>query len=269
MKSELSSLRPLAALDRRTFVTTALVSGFAAATLPVQATAISTDSVGLEAGETKIKVRDGELPAYVAKPVGGKNLPIVIVIQEIFGVHEHIRDVCRRFGKLGAYAIAPELFARQGNPATVADMQSLMRDIVSKVPDAQVMADLDETVAFARANGGRGKVAITGFCWGGRITWLYSAHSKEVAAGVAWYGRLVGQGNELQPKNPVESVETMRAALAKDGSAAAKKSEIIIYPESQHGFFADYRPSYRPEDAVPAFARACDWMRKNGVALKT
>lgn len=292
MESELSSLRPLAALDRRTFVTTALVSGFAAATLPVHATAISTDTVGLEAGETKIKVRDGELPAYAAKPAGGKNLPVVIVIQEIFGVHEHIRDVCRRYAKLGAYAIAPELFARQGNPATVADMQALMRDIVAKVPDAQVMADLDETVAFARANGGRGKVAITGFCWGGRITWLYAAHSKEVAAGVAWYGRLVGQGNELQPKQPVdlvaslqapvlgqyggrdggisvESVETMRAALAKDGSAAGKKSEIIVYPEAQHGFFADYRPSYRAEDAVPAFARACDWMRQHGVALKT
>lgn len=291
MTDQFASLRPLAALDRRDFVTTALASGFAAATLPIHAAAISTDLEGLEAGEVKVPVRDGELPAYVAKPAGGKNLPVVIVVQEIFGVHEHIRDVCRRFAKLGAYAIAPELFARQGNPAAVSDVQSLMRDIVAKVPDAQVMTDLDETLAYARRNGGRGKVAITGFCWGGRITWLYCAKSKEVAAGVAWYGRLVGQPNELQPKNPVdlvaalnapvlgqyggrdtgipvESVETMRVALANDGSAAAKKSEIIIYPEAQHGFFADYRPSYRAEDAVPAFTRACEWMRAHGIALK-
>ncbi|MEY3465392.1 MAG: dienelactone hydrolase family protein [Steroidobacteraceae bacterium] len=290
-ESQHASLHPLAQLDRRGFVTTALVAGFAAATLPVHAAVITTDAAGLDAGEIKIPVRDGSLPAYAAKPAGGKNLPIVIVIQEIFGVHEHIRDVCRRFAKLGAYAIAPELFARQGNPATVADMPGLMRDIVAKVPDAQVMADLDETVQFARRNGGRGKVGITGFCWGGRITWLYAAHSSEVAAGVAWYGRLVGQGNDLQPKNPidlvgglqapvlgqyggrdggipVESVETLRAAIAKEGSAAAKKSELIVYPEAQHGFFADYRPSYRAEDAIPAFARACDWMRSNGVALQ-
>ena len=292
MNNDHVSLRPLAALDRRGFVTTALAAGFAAATLPVQATTITTDTTGLDAGELKIPVRDGELPAYAAKPAGGKNLPVVIVVQEIFGVHEHIRDVCRRFAKLGAYAIAPELFARQGNPATVGDIQTLMRDIVSKVPDAQVMADLDETLAHARRNGGRGKAAITGFCWGGRITWLYAAHSKEIAAGVAWYGRMVGPTTELQPKNPVdlvgtlnapvlgqyggrdggipvETVETMRVALAKDGTAAAKKSEIVVYPEAQHGFFADYRPSYRVEDAVPAFARACNWMRAHGVALKT
>ncbi len=287
MKSELSSLRPLSALDRRTFVTTALVSGFAAATLPVQASAISTDSAGLYAGETKIKVRDGELPAYAAKPVGGKNLPVVIVIQEIFGVHEHIRDVCRRFAKLGAYAIAPELFARQGNPATVADMQALMRDIVSKVPDAQVMADLDETVAFARANGGRGKVAITGFCWGGRITWLYAAHQPRLRAGVAWYGRLSGAASPNTPQHPldlatrikapvlglygaadtgipVSDVERMKQALsAARDNPAAQACQFVVYPDTPHAFHADYRPTYRPGPAQDGWSRAQAWFKQH------
>jgi len=288
---DLRSLQPLGSLDRRTFVTTALAGGFAAATLPVSATTLVTDTAGLDAGEIRIPVADGEIPAYFARPVGNAAVPVVLVIQEIFGVHEHIRDVCRRFAKLGALAVAPELFARQGNPATVSDMQALMRDIVARVPDAQVMADLDAAVAWARGRGGRGRVGITGFCWGGRITWLYAAHSADVAAGVAWYGRLVGTASELQPQHPVDlaarlrapvlglyagrdggiplqSVEAMRTALGQPGvSRAASSSTIVVYPEAQHGFYADYRPSYRAEDAVPAFARACDWFRANGVAL--
>ena len=288
---DLRSLQPLSSLDRRTFVTTALASGFAAATLPVSASTLVTDTTGLEAGETKIPVTDGELPAYFAKPAGKASVPVVLVIQEIFGVHEHIRDVCRRFAKLGVLAVAPELFARQGNPATVSDMAALMRDIVSRVPDAQVMSDLDATVSWARSHGGRLRVGITGFCWGGRITWLYAAHSPEVAAGVAWYGRVVGTPSELQPQHPVDlaaklrapvlglyagrdggiplqSVDAMRSALSQAGvSRAAAASTIVVYPEAQHGFYADYRASYRPEDAIPAFARACEWFRANGVAL--
>ena len=291
MNNDLLSLRPLSALDRRGFVTTALVGGFAAATLPVSASTISTSTDGLDAGETKIPVADGTLPAYFARPATGRNLPVVLVIQEIFGVHEHIRDVCRRFARRGALAVAPELFARQGNPATVTDMQVLMRDIVAKVPDAQVMADLDATVKWARGERGTGKLGITGFCWGGRITWLYAAHSSEVAAGVAWYGRLVGQPNELQPRHPVDvaatlrapvlglyagrdggiplaSVEQMRTALAApEVSAAAKASSITVYPEAQHGFYADYRASYRSEDAEPAFRSAIEWFARNGVKL--
>lgn len=291
MQDDLRSLRPLATLDRRGFVTTALVGGFAVATLPVSATTITTDLKGLEAGEIRIPVTDGALPAYFARPASGSNLPVVLVIQEIFGVHEHIRDVCRRFAKRGALAIAPELFARQGNPATVSDLQVLMRDIVAKVPDAQVMNDLDATLRWARRERGTGKVGITGFCWGGRITWLYAAHSAEVAAGVAWYGRLVGQPSELQPKHPVdvaanlrapvlglyagrdrgiplESVEQMRRALAAQNvSAAAKASSITVYSEAEHGFYADYRASFRREDAEPAFRSALDWFGRAGVTL--
>lgn len=290
--SDLKSLRPLDGLDRRGFVTAALVGGFAAAALPISATTITTDTSGLEAGETRIPVSDGELPAYFAHPAAGKNFPVVLVVQEIFGVHEHIRDVCRRFAKHGALAIAPELFARQGNPALVSDIQALMRDIVSKVPDQQVMGDLDATVKWARRERGTGKVGVTGFCWGGRITWLYAAHSTDVSAGVAWYGRVVGQPSALQPKHPVDvaaslkapvlglyagrdggiplaSVERMTAALAMPGSStAAKVSRIDVYPEAQHGFYADYRASYRAEDADPAFRSALDWFVRNGLDLQ-
>lgn len=279
-------------MDRRDFVTTALIGGFAAATLPVSATTITTDTVGLQSGETSIPVADGNLPAYFARPIVGERLPVVLVIQEIFGVHEHIRDVCRRFAKQGALAVAPELFARQGNPATVTDMQVLMRDIVSKVPDEQVMSDLDATVRWARGQRATGKVGVTGFCWGGRITWLYAAHSKELAAGVAWYGRLVGQASALQPMHPIdvagrlyapvlglyagrdagiplEGVERMQSALAAtDSSAASKASRITVFPQAQHGFHADYRASYRPEDALPAFASALDFFIEHGVALQ-
>ena len=294
MDDELRSLRPLATLDRRGFVTTALAGGFAAATLPVSAGTITTSAEGLDAGEARIPVPGGLMPAYYARPARGAKLPIVLVVQEIFGVHEHIRDVCRRFARRGALAVAPELFARQGDPSKAADIGSLMRDIVAKVPDAQVMADLDATLAWARtrARGQEGKAGITGFCWGGRITWLYAAHSDAIAAGVAWYGRVTGQPSALQPSHPVdvaaalrapvlglyagkdpgiplESVEAMRTALAREGaSAAAKASSVVVYPEAGHGFHADHRASYRREDAEDAFTRAVAFFRAQGVALQ-
>lgn len=290
--AELLSLRPLAALDRRAFVGTALAGGFALATLPVEATAIRTDDTGLQAGEVMIPSGTDRLPAYMARPATSGPWPVVLVIQEIFGVHEHIRDVCRRFARRGALAIAPELFFRQGNPAAVADISTLMRDIVARVPDAEVMADLDATVAWARGAGAGDALAITGFCWGGRITWLYAAHSASVKAGVAWYGRLVGQPNTLQPEHPIDvaprlkapvlglyagrdggipldTVERMQEALGREGvSAAAAASKFIIYPDAQHGFYADYRASYRREDAEPAFEAACKWMQAQGVTLR-
>ena len=201
----------MSSVDRRDFVKGALIGGFAAATVPVSATTIQTSTEGLEAGEVAIPVGQDKLPAYRARPLAGRDWPLVIVIQEIFGVHEHIRDVCRRFAKLGAYAIAPELFFRQGNPGAVADMQTLMRDIVARVPDAQVMSDLDTTLAWSQGEGATGKAGITGFCWGGRVTWLYSSHSDAIAAGVAWYGRLVGQSSELQPVHPVVPLVLVRA----------------------------------------------------------
>ena len=291
MKEDIASLRPLAALDRRGFLATSLVAGFAAASQPVLAQAITTDTTGLEAGEVSIPVADGAIPAYRARPAQGAGFPVILVVQEIFGVHEHIKDVCRRFAKLGFLAVAPEMFARQGNPAAVTDIQVLMRDIVAKVPDAQVLADLDAAVAWARRDGGDAqRLAVTGFCWGGRVTWLYAAHNPEVDCGVAWYGRLVGQPSALQPAHPIdlvpklkapvlglyagrdagiplESVEAMRAALAAPGaSAAARGSEIVVYPEAQHGFYADYRSYYSKADADAAFARARDWLARHGAA---
>jgi len=291
-ESERCSLQPMSSVDRRDFVKGALIGGFAAATIPVSAMTIQTNTEGLEAGEVAIPIGQDQLPAYRARPLSGRDWPLVIVVQEIFGVHEHIRDVCRRLAKLGAYAIAPELFFRQGNPGAVTDMQTLMREIVARVPDAQVMSDLDATLAWSRDEGATGKDGITGFCWGGRITWLYAAHSDAIAAGVAWYGRLVGQASELQPVHPVDvaarlrapvlglyagedagipqdSVAAMRSALQAEGvSAAAKGSSITVYPQAKHGFHADYRAAYRPEDAQLAFFAACAFFRQHGLALQ-
>jgi carboxymethylenebutenolidase len=277
--------------SRRTVLkTSALGVGYpATAGAAVAQTAIKTSVDGLTAGEVMVDVAGFKVPAYVARPAGKTNLPVVLVIQEVFGVHEYIADTARRFAKAGYLAIAPELFARQGDPTKYNAIADLIREVVSKVPDAQVMTDLDGMVAWARANGGdANKVAVTGFCWGGRITWLYAAHSKNVKAGVAWYGRLVGQPNDLQPKNPVDlvasingpvlglyggadtgipldTVERMKAAL-KDGSAAAKKSEFMVYDGAPHAFHADYRPSFRKEPAEDGWKRCVDWFKANGVA---
>ncbi len=279
-------------VSRRGFITATLAAGFALAVQPVAAqTVITTDAAGLEAGEVRIPVRGGEMPGYRAMPAKGKNFPVALVVQEIFGVHEHIRDVCRRFAKLGYLAVAPSLYFRQGDTTSV-PMEEVMK-VVGRVPDEQVMADLDSTVAWARSSGKSDakRVGVTGFCWGGRIVWLYSAHSREVDAGVAWYGRLVAapnaRPNPLTPRQPidlvdelkapvlglyggkdqgipVESVERMREALKGAKSKAAARSEIVVYPEAGHGFHADYRPSYNREAAADGWRRLQEWFRKYG-----
>ena len=289
LKQEIDSLVPSREFSRRGFVKTAVGSGFAAAVLPVTAQTIKTDSEGLTVGEVTIPVGDFKMPAYRAQPAGKTGLPVVLVISEIFGVHEHIADVARRFAKQGYCAIAPELFDRQGDAGSYGEIAKLMSEVVSKVPDAQVMGDLDATVAWAKAQGmDAGKLGITGFCWGGRITWLYSAHNPALKAGVAWYGRLVGTASALTPKHPLDlaaglngpvlglyggqdpgipldTVDKMKAALA-SGGAAAKKSEFVVYPDAPHAFHADYRPSYRKEPADDGWRRCLAWFKANGVA---
>ena len=283
---ELDSLLGKTALTRRDVLVTSLAIGFAAAAGPVAAdTVITTGSEGLTAGEVKIPTADVEIPAYRAMPATGGPFPVVLVVQEIFGVHEHMKDLCRRFAKEGYLAVAPELYARQGDPTKFTDWKQLYAEVVSKVPDAQVMSDLDAAVAWAGKSGSGDvkRVGVTGFCWGGRITWLYCAHSPQVKAGVAWYGRLVGETSPLQPKYPIDvvaelkapvlglyggkdqgiplaDVEKMRAALA----AAKNPSEIVVFPEAGHGFNADYRPSYRAEDAREGWRQALAWFRKHG-----
>jgi carboxymethylenebutenolidase len=272
---------------RREFVVTTLATGFALAVQPVSAETITTDTTGLVAGEVKIPVQDGSMPAYRAMPAEGKSFPVILVVQEIFGVHEHIKDICRRLAKLGYLAVAPELYARQGDVSQIADIREVISKVVSKVPDAQVMSDLDATVAWAKESGqgNTDKLGITGFCWGGRIVWLYSAHSPQLKAGIAWYGRLVGQKDDLHPRQPVdlaaelkapvlglyggadtgipqESVEQMRKAL-KD---AGKPCEIVVYPDTPHGFYADYRPSYTKTAADDGWKRLLEWFKKYGVA---
>ncbi|CAN7681944.1 dienelactone hydrolase family protein [Acidovorax sp. LjRoot66] len=277
-----------AGATRRLALQTAIGLGYAAAATPLMAqTAIATPSDGLTAGEISFTVGGFKVPAYRAAPAGKTGLPVVLVIQEIFGVHEYIADTCRRFAKAGYLAIAPELYARQGDASKYTEAAKLMAEIVSKVPDAQVMADLDGAVAWATANGGdAARIGITGFCWGGRVTWLYAAHGP-VKAGVAWYGRLVGQASDLTPKHPVDiapilkapvlglygekdtgipldTIDKMKTALA-GGTAAAKASEFVVYPDAPHAFHADYRPSYRKEAADDGWKRALAWFKANGV----
>ena len=288
---DLRSLQPNTEVTRRRFVVSSLAAGFALAVQPVAAQSlITTDTNGLTAGEVKIPVADGEMPAYRAMPATGKHFPVALVVQEIFGVHEYIKDVCRRFAKLGYLAVAPELYARQGDVSKLTDIQQIISTVVSKVPDAQVMSDLDATVAWAGKNKGEtDHVGITGFCWGGRIVWLYAAHAPKLAAGVAWYGRLVGPTNELQPQNPIdvtaslkapvlglyggkdqgiplESIEQMRSRLKLSAQKAASSSEIVVYPDAPHGFHADYRPSYTKDAAVDGWARLQAWFKKYGAA---
>jgi carboxymethylenebutenolidase len=291
MHEDLLSLLPGAGPTRRQFVVTSLAAGFAMAVQPVSADTITTDSKGLEAGEVKIPVKDGdkegEIPAYRAMPDRGGPFPVVLVVQEIFGVHEHIKDLCRRLAKAGYLAVAPEMYARQGDVSKLKDIQEIFSKVVSKVPDSQVMSDLDAAVAWAKKSGkgDTSKLAVTGFCWGGRIVWLYAAHNKDLKAGVAWYGRLAGQATELQPKYPIdlaaslkapvlglyggadtgiplESVEKMRKAVKEEN----KTAEIVVYPDTPHGFNADYRPSYRKEAAEDGWKRMLEWFKKYGAA---
>lgn len=288
--AELNSLAPVTTLDRRGFLVTALGAGFALAVQPVAAqTAITTDAAGLTAGEIQVPTADGNMPAYRAQPAQGTNFPVILVVQEIFGVHEYIKDVCRRLAKLGYQAIAPEMYARQGDPTQYTAIPDILANVVSKVPDRQVMADLDACVAWAAAHGGdTARLGITGFCWGGRITWLYAAHNPKVKAGVAWYGRLVSTVNDMTPTHPIDvagklnapvlglyggadagipndTVEKMRAALAASANAASKASAIHLYPEGPHAFHADYRPTYRKELADDGWKRMQAWFRQHGV----
>jgi carboxymethylenebutenolidase len=274
-------------LTRREFIAVStLAAGFAIAVQPISAKTITTDSKGLIAGEVQIPVSDGTIPAYRAQPTKGENFPVILVIQEIFGVHAHIQDVCRRLAKLGYLAIAPELFYRQGDVSKLTDIAQI-RPIVSKVPDAQVFADLDATVDWAAktAKGNLQKIGITGFCWGGRITWLYAAHNPNVKAGVAWYGRLVGESTELTPKHPVDIAQILRVPVlglygGKDTGilldtveqmrdrlkGCTTDSEIVVYAEAPHAFHADYRPSYRQKEAEDGWKQLQAWFKKNGVA---
>jgi carboxymethylenebutenolidase len=276
--------------SRRTWLQTSLGVGYAAAALPVVAqTALKTAGDGLVHGQVMIDVAGFKMPAYRSAPAGKTNLPVVLVVSEIFGVHEHIADITRRLAHLGYLAIAPELMVRQGDAGSFGDISKLIAEVVSKVPDAQVMNDLDACVAWAAANGGNtSKLAITGFCWGGRITWLYAAHQAKVKAAVAWYGRLLGPTSSLTPQHPVdlvsqlkapvlglyggadsgipvENVDTMKAALAA-GSNSAKASLFQVYPEVPHAFHADYRPSYREVAAKDGWARMLAWFNQHGVA---
>jgi carboxymethylenebutenolidase len=274
-------------VDRRDFLKAALGTGFAAAALPVTAqTVVKTDTAGLTAGIVTLNVNGQNVPVYRAQPEGKTNLPVVLVISEIFGLHEHIADVARRFAKQGYLALAPDLFIRQGDPTKLASIADLQRDIISKTPDAQVIGDLDAVVAWAKEHGGNAdKIAITGFCWGGRITWLYAAHNPSIKAGVAWYGRLKGDTSANFPRHPIdvagtltvpvlglyggkdsgipqESIEAMKAALATGQS----KSSFVVYPNAGHAFHADYRPSYVEADAKDGWTRALAWFRQHGAA---
>lgn len=291
-RTDLSALLPGRTTDsgptRRVALQAAVGLGYAAAAAPVMAqTAISTSADGLTVGDIMYTVDGFKVPAYRAAPAGKKNLPVVLVIHEIFGVHEYLADTCRRLAHEGYMAIAPELFARQGDPAMYGEMAKLIREVVSKASDAQVMGDLDGALAWAAQNGGdTSRAGITGFCWGGRITWLYAAHGP-VKAGVAWYGRLEGATSPLTPKQPLEltpilrapvlglygeddsgiplaSVERMRTALA-SGSEAAKASRIVTYPDAPHAFHADYRPSYREAAAKDGWKQALAWFGEHGV----
>ena len=286
MQEDLRSLLGVGDFTRREFVVSTLATGFALAAEPVSAQTITTDANGLTAGEVKIPAAGGEMPGYRAMPAKAKSAPVVLVVQEIFGVHEHIKDICRRFAKLGYLAIAPELYARQGDGSKIADSREIMA-IVAKVSDAQVISDLDAAVDWASksGNGDVSKLGITGFCWGGRQVWLYAAHNPKLKAGVAWYGRLVGKPDELHPQYPVDiapalkvpvlglygaqdqsipqdTVEQMRAALKKGSS----KSEIVVYPDAGHAFYADYRPNYRQPAAEDGWKRLREWFKKYGAA---
>jgi len=281
--------------SRRDFMAGSLASGFALAAQPVCAqTIIHTEGLDLLARMYEVPTENGIIPAYMAMPTqirmlaSPSSMPIIVVVQEIFGVHEHIKDVCRRFAKLGYLAIAPDLYYRQGDVSQLKDNKEILSQVVSKVPDWQVMRDIDATVRFAELNGGsRYKLGVTGFCWGGRITWMYTAHNNYVKAGVAWYGRLTGEKNAMTPQHPIDIVDNIRAPVlglyggddagipvksVEEMNAALRKrlmsepSLIHVYPDTPHAFHADYRPSYREREAWDGWDRCLAWFKKNGVA---
>ncbi len=272
--------------SRRSFVMTSLATGFAVASNPSLAQAITTDSTGLIAGEVSVPVTDGKIPAYRAMPAKPGKYPVLLVVQEIFGVHEHIKDMCRRFAKLGYYAIAPEMYARQGDVSKMADIGTILSTVVAKVPDAQVNADLDAAIAFAGAsgNGDSARVGLVGYCWGGRAAWVYALHNPKLKAVVSYYGLLDGMKSPIKPQDPVDFaaalkvpvlglyagidgfvkpavIDQMRAGLVKSTSG----SEIVIFPNVNHGFNADYRPTYDKSAAVYAQKLTTDWLKERGV----
>jgi carboxymethylenebutenolidase len=271
---------------RRSLVMTSLASGFALASQPLLAQAITTDTKGLVAGEVSIPTANGKIPAYRAMPSKAGRHPVLLVVQEIFGVHEHIKDVCRRYAKMGYFAIAPEMFARQGDVSTMTDIGTILSTVVSKVPDAQVCSDLDAAIAFAKASGraDAARVGLVGYCWGGRTAWLYARHNPKLKAAVAYYGLLDGMKSDIKPRDPVEFaseitvpvlglyagkdnyikpavVDQMRAGLAKSSSG----SQIVVFPDVDHGFNADYRPTYNRSAANYAWKLAGEWFKDHGV----
>jgi carboxymethylenebutenolidase len=273
-------------LDRRTLIKATLGVGFCAAISPVFPQTVTTPANGLVAGEVKVPSGGVEVPAYRAAPEGTGPFPTVLVVHEIFGVHEHIKDVCRRWAKLGYYAIAPDLFARQGDASAEKDMQKLMSGIVGKTPDAEVIADLDATLAFAELEktADVSRAAVTGFCWGGREVWLYAAHNPKLKAGVAWYGPLARPQTDLAPKNPPDIVGQLKVpvlglyggqdkgitkdqvvAMQEKLAAAGGASKIIVYEDAGHAFYADYRPSYVKADAEASWRQATAWLKAHGV----
>ena len=274
---------------RRGFVMTSLISGFTLATQRVEAQAIHTDTAGLDAGETEIPVQDGKLPAYFARPAKGTGFPVVLVNEEIFGVHEYIKDTCRRLAKLGYLAVAPEIYARIADLSKITDVQQILRDVISKKPDEEMYSDLDATLAWAAHNKGSSvAIAETGFCRGGRNTWLYAAHNPKLKAAVAWYGPVKSPTSAIQPLAPIDIADKLKCPLlclygGKDTSiavsdleetaakakAAHKTVEVRVYPEAPHGFHADYRPSYRQADAEDGWTRMLAWFKRYGVAPKT
>ena len=280
--------------SRRDFMAGSIASGFALAAQPVCAqTIIHTGALDLTARMVQVPTENGSIPAYYAMPAtmrtpaSPSSMPIVVVVQEIFGVHEYIKDVCHRFAQRGYLAIAPELFYRQGDVSKLKDTKEIFDKVVSKVPDWQVMRDIDASVRWAEINGGsRYKLGITGFCWGGRITWMYAAHNNYVKAGVAWYGRLVGDKTAMTPQHPIDVVDNIRAPVlglyggddagipistVEQMNAAlrtklmSEPSLIHVYPNTPHAFHADYRASYREKEAWDGWDRCLAWFRKNGV----
>ena len=273
-------------LARRGFMMTGLISGFTLATETVLAQAIHTDTAGLVAGDMDVPVSDGRLPGYFARPQGAGPFPIVVVVEEIFGIHEYITDTCRRLAKLGYCAVTVELYARIADLSKMTDANVIFRDVISKAPDATVMSDLDSLVAWAAANGGDpNRMGITGFCRGGRAVWLYDAHNPRLKAAVAWYGPVGGAPTDIQPKSATDVADMLHCPLlglygAKDPGiptaavqAAAAKAraagttvEIVEYPDAAHAFHADYRPSYVRDAAMDGWDRMLAWFRKYGVA---
>ncbi len=269
-------------LARRGFVASGLISGFTLATTVVHAQAIHTEAAGLVTGEANVPTQAGTLPAYFARPEGAGPFPVVLVVEEIFGVHEYIKDVCRRLAKAGYLAVATEYYARLGDLSKMTDAGQIIRDVISRAPDETLMHDMDATAAWAAANDGNGaRLGVIGFCRGGRAVWLYAAHNADLKAAVAFYGPVNTPATAIQPHNAIELASQLKCPLlglyggkdpsiaVSDVEAAAAKAkaaghivDIVVYPDSGHGFHADYRPSYNAHDAADGWARALAWFKK-------